>query len=249
MNYVTSLATEYLDRVGSINIFPTEKHKQWYEENRPVGLGIMGLADLFLRYGIAYGNSDSIRFTGNIMKTMQEESYATSENLGKTLGVPKNCKKVGDATESYRRNITTISIAPTGSIAMIADCSHGIEPVFAPSFTRIDERGEEYLYTHPLAGKDYFVSAIGTNQPSWKEQVDIVASAQNYCDSGVSKTINLPNHAQVEDVKEAFIYAWKNGIKGITVYRDGSRQYQVLNAVPTEDALKDVECIDGVCVL
>lgn len=235
----------YLDRTGTVNQFPTQKHKQWYEENRPIGIGIMGLADLFLRYGIRYGSNQSITFTSQIMKHIQTVSYAVSEKLGKELGIPLQCQKL----KTPRRNITTVSIAPTGSIAMIAECSHGIEPIFSPSYERIDERGEKYIYTHPLAREDYFVSAVGERQATWREQIDLVATAQKWVDSGISKTINLPNDATVSDVKEAMIYAWKSKCKGITLYRDGSRSFQVLNQVPTSKDVENANCKDGVCSL
>lgn len=237
--------TYYLDRTGTVNNFPTVKHEQWYVENRPIGIGIMGLADMFLRYGIKYGSKASIYEVERIMSSIKDSSYLASERLGQTLGIPLQCQKL----EIPRRNITTVSIAPTGSIAMIADCSHGIEPIFSPSFNRIDERGQTYLYTHPQASEDYFVSAVGSRQASWKEQIDLVATAQKFVDSGISKTINLPNEATVDEVKQAVLYAWKSGCKGITVYRDGSRQFQVLNQVVTEDDVKNSTCKDGVCTL
>jgi ribonucleoside-diphosphate reductase alpha chain len=235
----------YLDRTGTVNQFPTPEHQQWYEQNRPVGIGITGLADVLLRYGIKYGSSQSLEFVEDIMMTIQDQSYETSEKLGLELGVPLQCQKL----EKPRRNITTVSIAPTGSIAMIAECSHGIEPIFSPSYVRVDERGEEYLYTHPKANENYFVSAVGDSQATWKEQIDLVATAQQYCDSGISKTINLSFNNSVATVKEAMIYAWQQGCKGITVYRDGSRSYQVLNAVPTTDDVLNANCKDGVCTL
>lgn len=242
---VTMYMTYYLDRTGTVNKFPTVKHEQWYEENRPIGIGVMGLADYFLRYGIRYGSRESLQHIYTITETIKETSYLASERLGKLYGVPLQCQKL----DKPRRNITTVSIAPTGSIAMIADCSHGIEPIFSPSFTRIDERGQQYTYTHPLANEEYFVSAVGNHQATWKEQIDLVATAQKFVDSGISKTINLSNEATVQEVKEAIVYAWKMGCKGITLYRDGSRQFQVLNQVPTEQEVKDSTCKDGVCTL
>lgn len=242
---VVAYMTYYLDRTGTVNKFPTAKHQQWYDENRPIGIGEMGLADYLLRYGIKYGSQESLEHLHCITEAIQEMSYLTSERLGQTLGIPLQCQKL----ERPRRNITTVSIAPTGSIAMIADCSHGIEPIFSPSFLRVDERGQEYLYKHPLADEDYFVSAVGSRQATWKEQIDLVATAQHWVDSGISKTINLPNEATVTDVKDAIVYAWKSGCKGITLYRDGSRQFQVLNQVPTEQEVKDSTCKDGVCTL
>lgn len=235
----------YLDRTGTVNKFPTQQHQTWYEQNRPIGIGIMGLADLYLRYGIKYGSYASKEFLDETMELIQDISYDVSEKLGKDLGVPLQCQKLAQP----RRNITTVSIAPTGSIAMIAECSHGIEPIFSPSYTRIDERGQEYLYTHPKANEDYFVSAVGERQATWKEQIDLVATAQKNCDSGISKTINLPNEATVSEIKEAMIYAWKAKCKGITVYRDGSRSFQVLNQTPTVKDLESANCKNGACSL
>ena len=245
LEYVVRAMVYYLDRTGTVNQFPTQKHKDWYEENRPIGIGIMGLADLFLRYRIKYGSDESKIALSGIMSVIQEASYNESEKLGQELGVPLQCQKLSVP----RRNITTVSIAPTGSIAMIAECSHGIEPIFSPSYMRVDERGEEYLYTHPIANEEYFVSAVGNHQATAIEQIDLVATAQKYCDSGISKTINLPNNATVADVKEAMLYAWKKKCKGITVYRDGSRTFQILNSVPTTNDVVNANCKDGACSL
>ena len=241
-------ATQFLDNVGVVNEFPTERFAEWYNANRPVGVGIMGLADALLKLEIKYGSRESLEFLDNVGNVLLQQSYQTSERLGKERGIPIAAKIAGDATGSYRRNITTVSIAPTGSIAFIAECSHGIEPIFSPTFTRIDERGEEYQFSHPLKTEEYFVSAIGQNTPTWKQQIDIVSTIQKHCDSGVSKTINLPNSATVEDVYNAFVYAWESECKGITVYRDGSRQFQILNDVAEEDSL-DQSCPSGACTI
>lgn len=240
---VTRFATRFLDNVGTKNVFPTEKLGEWYAENRPIGLGIMGLADAMLRLEIKYGSAMGEMFTGLIMQEIQVVSYNESERLGRERGVPVNCRKVGDSTGSYRRNITTVSIAPTGSIAFIAECSHGIEPIFSPSYIRIDERGEEYLFVHPLKDKPYFVAAVGhPNSPTWKEQIDIVSVVQQYCDSGISKTINMDESVTPKEIFDAYIYAWKTKCKGITVYRNNSRQMQVLNhKEEVKEPVSDVE--------
>lgn len=245
---VVKFATRFLDNVGTMNEFPTDRFAEWYDSNRPVGVGIMGLADALLQLGLEYGKPDSIRFVEEIGKVLLDTSYKESERLGVERGVPTACILAGNETGSYRRNITTVSIAPTGSIAFIAECSHGIEPIFSPTFKRVDERGQEYLFQHPLRNEDYFVSAIGAKTPTWKEQIDIVVAIQKYCDSGVSKTINLANDATIEDVHNAFVYAWQNRCKGITVYRDGSRQFQILNDVKEEDSLEQ-SCKNGVCTI
>lgn len=243
LEHVVRLMVTYLDDVGTANQFPTQKHKDWYEKNRPIGIGIMGFADLLLRYEIKYGSEESADFLNSIMQTMYTSARLESEYLGVLRGVPEECKKLA----APRRNITLLSIAPTGSIAQIADCSHSIEPIFSPVYRRIDERGEEYVYEHPLAKEDFFVSAVGDNQPTWEQQIDLVSVAQKWVDSGVSKTINMPNSATVKDVKEALVYAWSKDLKGITVYRDGSRDFQILNNIPTVEEGSD--CKDGSCSL
>ena len=253
LKYVSKFATRFLDNVGSSTKFPTQQLADWYADNRPIGLGIMGLADAMLRLKIKYGTKDGLDFTNNVMQTIFQSSYEESKVLGEERGVPTNCILVGDVTGHYRRNITTISIAPTGSIAFIAECSHGIEPIFSPSFIRVDERGEEYTFIHPLAKEEYFVSAIGSSSPTWKEQIDLVATVQKWCDSGISKTINLEENITPQEVYDAYFYAWKSECKGITVYRNNSRMVQVLNHVEVpevkeEDSI-DASCPTGVCTL
>lgn len=228
-----SYATQFLDDVGSANEFPNKKFKEWYKRNRPIGIGIMGYADALLRLKLTYGSEEALAFLDLVMKEIYESANSTSEILGKMRGVPHHAQHV------KRRNITLLSIAPTGSISFIAECSSGIEPIFDPSYTRTDERGENYTFTHPDAGEPYFKSAINddlTKVVSWREHVATQATTQKYVDSGVSKTINFPNNATIEDIKEAMIEAWKSGCKGITVYRDGSRQIQVLKSNKEEMA-------------
>lgn len=185
----------------------------------------MGFADVLLYLGIRYGSIESLDFLEQIMQIMQKASYEESILLGKERGIPENCKVVN------RRNITTLTIAPTGSISFIADCmGSGVEPVFSPTYTRVDERGIKYEVENEFFHKSYFVSVVGSqNSLNWKQHLDIQIVAQKYVDSAISKTINFPNSATKEEVREAFIYAWKNKCKGITVYRDNSRQIQVLN--------------------
>lgn len=226
----------FMDTLGDVNHFPNKKFANWYADNRPIGIGVMGFADLLLKLKIRYGSQESIDLLRNIMKIIQETSYNESEKLGKLRGVPKACRKL----PKRRRNITTVSIAPTGSIAFIAGCSHGIEPIFSPNFTRTDERGETYIEVHPLANESFFVSAVDSqNVPTWKEHVDIQIAAQQFCDSGISKTINMEESVTVEDVWKAFVYAWKHGCKGLTIYRNNSRQIQVLKTNTVETVEKN----------
>jgi ribonucleotide reductase alpha subunit len=116
-------------------------------------------------------------------------------------------------------------------------------------FNRTDERGEIYSFEHPYADKPHFRSTLNTDKnkiPSWRQHIDIQAAAQRYTDSAVSKTINMLNGVGKADIKEAFLYAWNSGCKGVTIYRDGSRNVQVLDDVTEEDASKQ-ECPTGVC--
>ena len=219
------------------NNFPTLQLKTWYEEHRPVGLGVMGLADLYLKLGVKYGSEKSISILENILEVMQVEAYKESKLLGDERGIPLRSKHVN------RRNITTLSIAPTGSIAMIADCSHSIEPIFGKSVIRTDERGEIYYSNHPYADESYFISS---HDVTWQQHVKILTTTQKYVDAGVSKTINMNNDATVKDVLDAYTTAWQGGAKGITVYRDGSRDLQVIKTV--EEAANQ-SCPNGVCEL
>ena len=235
--------TRFLDNIGSKNVFPNKKFEDWYKDFRAIGVGIMGLSDALLRLKIKYGSQESLDFLEQIMKHLYRSARDESVVLGVERGIPAKCGIVG------RRNITLLTVAPTGSIGFLAGCSHSIEPVFSPIFNREDERGESYLFKHPLRDEDYFVSAINDDSsktPSWKDHVNVQASAQKWVDSGVSKTINMDNSATVDDVYDAMVYAWKLGCKGVTVYRDGSRQFQVLTEVKEEDQLI-LDCPDGVC--
>jgi ribonucleoside-diphosphate reductase alpha chain len=205
----------------------------------------MGLADLFLKFGLGYGSPASVRLLQAVMGFIQTTSWDESQRLAHERGVPEHCVGVG------RRNITTTSIAPTGSIAFIARCSHGIEPVFAPKYIRTDERDEEYTFEHPQASEPHFRSSINgdhTKMPTYVEHLLIQAAAQSECDSGVSKTINFPNGARVEDIYDAILRAWALGCKGLSVYRDGSRLKQVLEVAKEEDATL-IDCPTGVCTI
>ena len=234
--------TKFLDNVGAENTFPNELFEEWYIKHRPIGIGIMGYADALLKMGVTYGDSESVEFLGTVCATIYNTADSESTRLGIERGIPEHCLEV------ERRNITLTTIAPTGTIAFLAGCSHSIEPIFSPSFTRTDERGEKYIFEHAMAKEDYFRSSINADpgkMPSWREHVDIQAAAQGIIDSGVSKTINFNNDATIGDVMDAMIYAWTSGCKGITVYRDGSRDEQVLE----DNGTNVIDCATGVCEL
>ena len=236
------------------------------KKNRKVGLGVMGFADLLIDLGVPYNSEDAILIAEKIMKFIEDTSKEASSELAKVRGNFPNYKYSIYAKDNIpMRNATTTTIAPTGSISMIADASSGIEPIFALAYYKqvldgkrlpyVYERlfnilKEKGIYTEQLAQKiidnkgslkgieeipedvkRVFVTAMDI---SYKAHIDIQAAFQKYTDNAVSKTINMANSVTVEDVKEAYNYAYKKGLKGITVYRDGSRQEQVL-VVPKKE--------------
>lgn len=222
-------AVQFLDDVIDVNVFPTEEFQKWAIDNRPVGLGIMGFADLLLKMKIAYGSDESLIFAEKLFSFFAREAHKKSVELAQQRGTPKSCQF---EELEHRRNITVLSIAPTGSIALLSGCSHSIEPIFSETTYRYDTTGEHHMGLHPDAKKSYFRCAISKDNPekevTWQQHIDMQAAFQKYCDSAISKTINMRNDATVDDVKAAYMRAWKKKCKGITIYRDGSKTTQVL---------------------
>jgi len=227
LSTAVKLGVRFLDRVIDVTNYPTKEIEKWSLENRPVGMGIMGIADMFLMKKISYGSQESLDLLSEIMKFIQDVSLHTSERLGQELGIPKECKKLKGVK---RRNITVTTIAPTGTISLLAGCSSGIEPVFSEITIRNDKTGT-YTFENNLADKEYFkcaVSSNGANEVTWEEHIDILSTAQKYVDSGVSKTINFPTGTHRETMGKAVMMAWELGCKGVAMYRNGSRKVEVL---------------------
>ncbi len=215
-------AVQFLDNVISVNVFPTNDFENWAKDNRPVGLGIMGWADLLLQMDIAYGDAESFKFANKVGKFFEQTAHAKSVELGQERGTPKCCRY--EELEN-RRNVTTLSIAPTGTISLLAGCSSSIEPVFNSVTYRYDNTGSREI-RHPYAKKNHFRCA---SDLTWDQHINMQAAFQPYINSAISKTINFSNDATKEDVANAYLSAWKTGCKGITVYRDGCKTTQVLN--------------------
>ncbi len=227
LDLATRLSIRFLDDVVERSSYPTDDIARWAKDNRPVGLGIMGLADYYLKRGVAYGSDKSIEELKFILKFIKEIAEDESIILGEERGIPSACAKL----PVPRRNVTLLSIAPTGTISILAGCNSGIEPIFSEIVIRNDKTGS-YQFGNDLVEKDYFrcaVSSNGEKEVTWEEHVNIQAAAQMFVDSGVSKTINFPNHVHRDTIYKAFILAWKLGCKGITVYRNGSRSVEVLS--------------------
>ena len=263
------LAVRFLDNVVDVNKYPIPEIEKMTMTNRKIGLGVMGFADMLVKMGIPYNSDEAIRVSEKVMKFIQEESKNMSEELGAEKGDFEGFDKSAWARRyKHMRNATTTTVAPTGTISVIADCSSGIEPIFAVAYTRdvseslghelveinpmfetaMIERG---LYNEELVKK---VSQVGSVQsmhevpeevrrlfvaaleiePEW--HVRIQAAFQKYTDNAVSKTINFSNWATPHDVEKAFMLAWKLNCKGITVYRYGSREKQILKVVEKQSS-------------
>lgn len=224
-------AVRFLDNVIDANIYPLkgiENNTKWY---RNIGLGVMGWADALIKLKISYNSQEAITLGRKLMEFINAEAHAYSVELGLEKGVPSAApfKTFFTYSSPRRRNATLTTVAPTGSLCILANCSSGIEPNFAFELEKhvLDTVLTEY---HPLykaaknnggVDKSVFVEAHDVSPTT---HVDMQAAFQEHCDSGISKTINLPETATVDDVKTAYLRAWETGCKGITVYRDGSRE-------------------------
>ena len=227
--------------------------------NRKIGLGIMGWADMLIKLGIPYNSEKAIKKAEEVMNFIQETAVKRSEELAKEKGAFPNFDKsiYKDKRNKPRRNATCTTIAPTGSISIIAGASSGIEPLFGLVYTHTDADGVTREFRNKSLENDLKKEGINPdkifkeliNGKSLQEldvpdkikkvyvtfkdvpvdyHVRMQAAFQKYTDNAVSKTINMPNSATIEDVKKAYLSSWKLKCKGITVYRDGSRQIQVI---------------------
>ena len=246
----------FLDNMIDASEFPLDEIDEIVKRgNRRLGLGIMGWADLLLKMKIRYGSEESMQLSKHVASFVNHKATMASEQLGRERGFFGNCENSSLLTN--RRNVEVTAIAPTGTISMIAGCSSGIEPIFAFKFVKSVmenvETGEKHNleYVHPEYAKlnpnevtpGWFVDASNVAP---REHVLMQAAWQKYIGNAVSKTINLPSHATINDVAEAYILAWKTGCKGITVYRDGSRSGQVLTEVKSSDTAEPVEPVESI---
>ncbi|RKY42597.1 MAG: adenosylcobalamin-dependent ribonucleoside-diphosphate reductase [Candidatus Makaraimicrobium thalassicum] len=250
----------FLDNVIEVNRFPLEQIKRITSANRKVGLGVMGFADMLIKLGIPYGSKRSIDLAGRLMRFIHKESLNASAALAGERGVFPNFKRSVYAKKNLRiRNATVNTIAPTGTISIIAGCSSGIEPLFGVSFVRNVLSGAKLLEINPVFEKAarergfyseeiladvarhgslggvkgvpedirrVFVTAFDVTPG---EHLQVQAVFQRYTDNSVSKTINLPPDATVEDVRNIYMTAHRLKCKGITVYRYGTKEDQVLS--------------------
>lgn len=250
----------FLDDVIEVNRYPLPEIQAMTTGNRKIGLGIMGFADLLIKLGVPYSGEEAVKVASEVMKFVREESLKASAGLAEERGVFPNFKKSVYAMRGMNiRNATLNTVAPTGTISIIAGCSSGIEPLFALSFVRNVLSGTKLFEVHPLferemmkrglANKDLmarigkagsiqgleeipdelrrvFVTALDV-PPA--QHIRIQAAFQRYTDNSVSKTINLPYEASADDIREIYAMAHELGLKGITVYRYGTKKEQVLS--------------------
>jgi ribonucleoside-diphosphate reductase alpha chain len=254
-------AVHFLDNVIDANKFPLEEIKERTLMTRKIGLGVMGFADLLLKLGIPYNSEEAVAVAEEVMAFIQKEARLASANLAHRRGnFPCFGGSRYDGNGVGRmRHATTTTIAPTGTISIIAGCTSGIEPLFALSYVRRVLEGTELLEVHPyfeeVARRRGFytpelmrkIAQTGTIRdfreipqdvrrlfvtahevsPRWHTRIQ--AAFQKYTDNAVSKTVNFPHQASAEDVRQVYMMAHELGLKGVTIYRDGSRDQQVLS--------------------
>ncbi len=255
------LAVHFLDNIIDATKYPLPQIEEVTKGNRKIGLGIMGFADLLIKLGIPYNSEDALRFTDELMSFFSRKANEASCKLATERGVFPNYQKsiYAKADTIKFRNATRTTIAPTGTISIIANCSSGIEPLFAVAykqqvlvkggFNKIHPLFEEIskkrgIYTEKLLNDvkregsiqniTYIPDEIKrvfvtARDVSPEFHVRIQAICQKNIDNAVSKTINLPRESTVEDVEKIFLMAYRSGCKGITIYRDKSRISQVLS--------------------
>ncbi len=254
-------AVHFLDNVIDMNKFPLSIIREKTLENRKIGLGVMGFADMLIKLGIPYDSDEALKTGEEVMRFILEESRRASEELSEKRGPFPNFKKsvFYDRKEKPLRNATLTTIAPTGTLSIIANCSSGIEPIFAVSYIRNVMDNDELVEVHPafleIARERGFYSEALMKKIAQKGNVqdmeeipadvkrlfrtslDIDPEAhirmqsafQLYTNNAVSKTVNFPNNATIDDVRKAYMLAYHSGCKGLTIYRDKSREEQVLN--------------------
>ena len=254
-------AVHFLDNVIDMNQYPLPQIAQMAKGNRKIGVGVMGLAHFFIRLGIPYNSQKALEVVRGLMSFIQYQARERSAELAEERGVFPNYKgSIYDRPGGMRlRNATVTTIAPTGTLSLLANCSSGIEPLFAIQYTRRALEDLEFQITDPLfveVGekegflnrelmksitegaslqelppvpkhiKELFVTTFEI-PPVW--HIKIQAAFQEFTDNAVSKTINFPRHATKEEVREAFLMAYQERCKGITIYRSGSKSGQVLS--------------------
>jgi len=240
------VAMRFLDNVIDDTYYFFKENEKVAKEIRRTGLGIMGIADTFIKMKIRYGSEESEKVSKKIFKTLRDNAYIASTDIAKEKGafpkfdrdkylqgfhikaLPTEIRE--KIAEQGIRNAVLLTIAPTGTTSLLAAVSSGVEPVYEFEYSHNGRLGKQMVYhglygewkeAHPDTEKpEYFV---GANDLTPEDHVKIQTVAQEYIDSSISKTVNAPNFHTVEDVKKLYMSAYDNGLKGVTYFRDGSR--------------------------
>jgi ribonucleoside-diphosphate reductase alpha chain len=271
----TTLATRFLDNVIEANKYPLQEIDDMTRANRKIGLGVMGWADMLILLGIPYNSTEAIALGEKVMKFINDKSHEASIQLAAERGAFPNFKgssydKPGAAPI---RNATCTTIAPTGTISIIANSSSGVEPLFAVSYVRQVLDNNKLIEVHPIfekiAKKRGFFSAelmqeiaekgtvqgidaipedvrrvfVTSHDITPKDHVLMQAAFQRHTDNAVSKTVNFCNDATKEDVSTVYRLSYQQGCKGVTIYRDGSRDQQVLSVGSKSDEIKPEDAV------
>ncbi|HAJ95620.1 MAG TPA: ribonucleotide-diphosphate reductase subunit alpha, partial [Actinobacteria bacterium] len=257
---IVHTAVRFLDDVIDMSKYPLESIRKMVDGNRKIGLGVMGWADLLVMMRIPYNSEEALELGSKIMSFIQDESKEASRKLAEEKGEFPNFEgSIYDSPEGYKvRNATTTTIAPTGTLSIIADCSSGIEPLFAISFVKnvmdndrlleVNKHFKKIAEDGGFYSKELMEKIAGTghlqdldeipdsckrifktaHEVSPKWHVRSQAAFQKFVDNAVSKTVNFSNSATVQDVEDVYMLSYRLGCKGITIFRDGSRGAQVL---------------------
>lgn len=277
------LATRFLDNIIDVNVYPIPEIETASLETRRIGIGVMGVADVLIMQGMGYASEEGLRMHERLAERLTYESMMMSVKMARDRGafplfketsykdgmLPVDClidaSSAGTADwDGLRkdiqtwgiRNVVTTTVAPTGTISMIAGCSSGIEPVYALVYSKdVTVGGFEFVNPH-LSGESHITPEIlarirecgGTLRgipglPAslyetyatamdihWADHIHVQSVWQRWISNSISKTINMPCNATIQDVKDAYVFAHGTGCKGITIYRDGSRETQVLSS-------------------
>lgn len=255
------LSVRFLDDTIDMSVYPLAEINDMVKGNRKIGLGVMGFADMLFQLNIPYNSEEAIALAESVMGFIQNESHKASCVLGKERGVFSNFdKSIYKNKKDYTlRNATTTTIAPTGTLSILANCSSGIEPLFALSFVRRVMDNNELTEVNPwfeAKAKEHGFYSLDLMEniacmggiaeldeipeevrrvyvtahdvpPEW--HIRMQAAFQKYTDNAVSKTVNLPENATADDVMAIYNQAFDLGCKGVTIYRDGSKENQVLS--------------------
>ncbi|MBC8433682.1 MAG: vitamin B12-dependent ribonucleotide reductase [Desulfobacterales bacterium] len=262
-------SVRFLDNAIDMSKYPLPEIEKTVKGNRKIGLGVMGFADLLYQLKIPYNSERALKIAENIMGFIQKESHEASKNLAKKRGVFENYNQsiYKDKPGCAYRNATTTTIAPTGTLSIIADCSSGIEPLFALSFVRNVMDNDKLMEVNPhferVAEERGFYSSrlmdkiacegsirnfdeipedirkifVTAHDISPEWHIRMQAAFQKHTDNAVSKTVNLPQDTTTADALKIYNMAYELGCKGVTIYRDGSKKNQVLSFTKKDESV------------